>query len=214
MKQSEVKRGHSSPHKLGYLEGTEVKDIVLDTGAARTLVRDNLVPRDKYLDKFVSVQCVHGDHVSYPLAKVKVVIDGRSYFVEAAVVKKLPASVLLGRDMPELVQIGGATEEVLAAMTRAQAKRRSREEESASKKEEFGVTCRDLSPARVMKVNEEEKRSPGPAELEKNDDPQQEDTKVSNGVKEITSGDSNLGVDGNELRKLQREDETLRGVWD
>ena len=97
------------------------------------------VPRNKYLDKFVSVQCVHGDHVSYPLAKVKVVIDGRSYFVEAAVVKKLPASVLLGRDVPELVQISGATEEVLAAMTRAQAKRRSREEESASKKEESGV---------------------------------------------------------------------------
>ena len=214
-KQSEVKRGHSSPRKLGYVEGTEVKDIVLDTGAARTLVRDNLVPRNKYLDKFVSVQCVHGDHVSYPLAKVKVVIDGRSYFVEAAVVKKLPASVLLGRDVPELVQIGGATEEVLAAMTRAQAKQRAREEESASKKEkESGVTCRDLSPARVTKMNDEEKRSPGPAELEKNADPQQEDTKVSNGVKEITSGDSNLGVDGNELRKLQREDETLRGVWD
>ena len=76
------------------------------------------------------------------------------------------------------------------------------------------LTCRDLSPARVTKVNDEEERSPGPAELEINADPQQEDTKVSNGVKEITSGDSNLGVDGNELRKLQREDETLSGVWD
>ena len=54
---------------------------------------------------------------------------------------------------------------MLAAITRA-AKRR--EEESASKKEkESGVTCRDLSPARVTKVNEEKKRSPGP-ELEKN----------------------------------------------
>ena len=69
-----------------------------------------------------------------------------------------------------------------------------------------------MSPARVTKLNEEEKWSPRP-ELEKNADPQQEDTNVSNGVKEITSGDSNLGVDGNELRKLQREDETLRGVW-
>ncbi|KAL5467241.1 hypothetical protein EMCRGX_G031441 [Ephydatia muelleri] len=138
------------------------------------------------------------------LAKVEVMIDGRSYCAEAAVVKKLPTSVLLGRDVPEQVRIGGATEEVLAAMTRAQAKRR--EEESASKKEkESGVTCRDLSPACVTKVNEEEKWSPRP-ELEKNADPQQEDTNVSNGVMEITSGDSNLGVDGNELRKLQRED--------
>ena len=53
------------------------------------------------------------------------------------------------------------------------------------------VVYRDLSPARVTKVNEEEKekRSPGP-ELENNADPQQENTNVSNGVKEITSRDS------------------------
>lgn len=50
------------------------------------------MPRNKYLDKFVSVQCVHGDNVSYPQAKVEVVIDGKSYFVEAAMVKKLPTS--------------------------------------------------------------------------------------------------------------------------
>lgn len=49
----------------------------------------------------MSVQCVHGDNVSYPLANVQeVVVDGKSYFVEAAVVKKLPTSVLFGRDVP------------------------------------------------------------------------------------------------------------------
>ena len=85
-----------------------MKDVVLDTGAARTLVRDSLVPRNRYLNKFVSVQCVHGDYASYPLAKVEVVIEGKSFFVEAAVVKKLPTSVLLGRDVPELVRIRSA----------------------------------------------------------------------------------------------------------
>ena len=47
------------------------------------------------------MQCVYGDYASYLLAKVKVVIEGKSYFVEAAVMKKLPTSVLLGRDVPE-----------------------------------------------------------------------------------------------------------------
>lgn len=56
--------------------------------------------------------------------------------------------------MPELVQIGEATEEVLAAMTRAHAK--WEEKESAAKKEESGVMCRNLSPARVTKANENE----------------------------------------------------------
>ena len=77
---------------------------------------------------------MHGDEVSYPLAKVEVVVDGKSYLVEAAVVKKLPKSVLLGRDVPELVRIGNP-EEALAAMTRAQAKRKRKEEESELEKE-------------------------------------------------------------------------------
>ena len=88
-KKPKVKDGHSSLCRAGYVEGKEVKDIVLDTSAARTLVRDNLVSRNKCLDKFVSVQCGHGNNVSYPLATVEVVVDCKSYFVEAAVVKKL-----------------------------------------------------------------------------------------------------------------------------
>ena len=145
-KQSKVKEGHSLVWKTGYVEGREVKDIVLDTGAARKLVRDDLVPRNKFLEKCVAVQCVHGDEVSYPpLAKVEVVVDGQSYLVEAAVVKKLPKSVLLGRDVPELVRIGNP-EEALAAMTRAQARRKREVEESALEKEkDSGVNCRSTS---------------------------------------------------------------------
>ena len=50
------------PH---YLAPQLTEDVVLDTGAARTLVRDSLVPRNRYLNKFVSVQCVYGDYASY-----------------------------------------------------------------------------------------------------------------------------------------------------
>ena len=100
---------------------------------SQRMIHANVVPRNKFLDKFVVVQCVHGDEVSYPLAKVEVVVDGKSYLVEAAVVKKLPKSVLLGRDVPELLRIG-TPEEALAATTRAQAKRKKEEDESAVKR--------------------------------------------------------------------------------
>ena len=68
-KQSKVKGANSLPRRAGYVEGKEVRDIVLDIDAARTLVRDNLVPRNRYLNKLVSVQCVHGDNVSHPLSQ-------------------------------------------------------------------------------------------------------------------------------------------------
>ena len=51
--------------------------------------------RNKFL-KFVSVQFVHGDNVSYPLAKVEMVLDGKSYLVEAAMVKKLTKASATG----------------------------------------------------------------------------------------------------------------------
>ena len=55
--------------------------------------------------------------------------------------KKLPKSVLLGRDVPELVRIGNP-EKALAAMMRAQAKRKREVEESALEKEkDSGVNC-------------------------------------------------------------------------
>eukprot|EP00731_Ephydatia_muelleri_P004329 Em0002g505a len=181
-KQSKVKEGHSLVWKTGYVEGGEVKDIILDTGAARTLVRDDLVPRNKFLKKCVAVQCVHGDEVSYPLAKVEVVVDGKSYLVEATVVKKLPKSVLLGRDVPELVRIGNP-EEALAAMTRAQAKRKREEEESELEKEkDSGVNCRSLTP---VPETVKEKLLPGPVGPE--DDGLERSTVIEPGQSEDTN---------------------------
>eukprot|EP00731_Ephydatia_muelleri_P034653 Em0070g9a len=155
--------------------------------------------RNKFLKKCVAVQCVHGDEVSYPLAKVEVVVDGKSYLVEAAIVKKLPKSVLLGRDVPELVRIGNP-EEALAAMTRAQAKRKREEEESELEKEkDSGVKCRSLTP---VPETVKEKLLPGPVGPE------------DDGLErmEIIVNDGDLGVDEKDLRELQLEDETLGAV--
>ena len=94
------------PVRSGKVEGTDVLDIVLDTGAGRTLVQACLVPRKRLLGRNVMVELVHGDRVFYPLARDKDIVDEKHYWLEVAAVKKLPMSMLLGRDVPELVKIG------------------------------------------------------------------------------------------------------------
>ena len=126
--------------RSGKVEGTDVSDIVLDTGAGRTLVRSCLVPKKRLLGRNVMVECVHGERVSYPLARVEIIVDGRRYWLEAAAVKKLPMSVLLGRDVPELVKIsptvqGPMKSLAMAATTRAQAKKRREEDTRTEQKE-------------------------------------------------------------------------------
>ena len=71
-----------------------MSDIILDTGCTRTLVHRNVV-----------IQCAHGDAVAYPLANVKLEVQGVTVTVEAAVSETLPQSVLLGTDVPELLSL-------------------------------------------------------------------------------------------------------------
>ena len=90
--------------KIGQVEGKSV-DIVLDTGCARTMVRKDLVKPSKITDRQVSIHCAHGSSVAYPLAKVKIAVGDSSYEVEAAISDQLPVPVLLGRDVPELLEM-------------------------------------------------------------------------------------------------------------
>ena len=129
----------------GVVEGQYVRDVVLDTGCSRTLVREDLVPSQKMQEgEAVTIRCAHGDTVLYPLAEVKMEIDGRQIQVEAAVSNTLPVSVLLGTDVAELGELlgGGVLEKVRGqkddawvVTTRAQAKRQEAEEEAQHKKQ-------------------------------------------------------------------------------
>ena len=67
-------------------------------------MRSDLVGKETLSsEKSVTVQCAHGDAVEYPVATVRIGVQGRRVTVEAAVLDKLPHSVLLGIDVPELV---------------------------------------------------------------------------------------------------------------
>ena len=59
------------------MEVRYVDDITLDTGCAKTLMRQHLVPSAMKLPgKAITVRCAHTGTVLYPLAEVELVVDG------------------------------------------------------------------------------------------------------------------------------------------
>ena len=111
----------------GLVEGKPVK-VLLDTGSARTLVRGDLVPRGKVLvGQGVAIRCAHGESVRYPLADIEVEDGSRQFVVRAGVADQLPIQILLGRDVPMLLEL--LTEdpetkpELAAVTTRSQLRR-------------------------------------------------------------------------------------------
>lgn len=88
-----------------------------------------MVPEDELLNQEVDIRCAHGDLVKYQLANVEMEVEGHKLRVLAGVAEKLPHSVLLGTDVPELGTLvsGNAKSEspserpeAFAVMTRAQ----------------------------------------------------------------------------------------------
>ena len=88
----------------GTVEGTAVRDIMLDKGCTRTMVRGDLVSKDKILEgKSAVVRCAHGDTVLYPLVQVCTEVDG--CVINTAASHTLSMAVLLGVDVPDLSSI-------------------------------------------------------------------------------------------------------------
>ena len=104
------------------MEGQFVEDIVLDTGCSRTLVRGDLVSKeDLILGRVITVQCVHGDVVMYPVVSVEIEILGNTFTVEARVSDRLSQSVLLGTDVSGLKELLKGGEKTHMVVTRGQA---------------------------------------------------------------------------------------------
>ena len=112
-------------------------------------MRSNLVPPNCLVDGEVTIRCAHGDTVIYPLAEARICVGGRELTVLAAVSDTLPVSMLLGRDVPELMALLGkeptketkpqtdpVDHDILAVTTRAQAAQRDWEEEQLQEREE------------------------------------------------------------------------------
>ena len=132
-------QGEKGIFRRGVVDGVYIKDILLDTGASRSMIREDILPPDHRVDGEVTIRCAHGDMVAYPLTAIAMDIGSRRFVVKAGVSRTLPVPVLLGRDVPELLQLlegessttpepqESETEDVLAATTRVQERRRENE---------------------------------------------------------------------------------------
>ena len=116
-------------HHHGIINGVYSKQIVVDTGVGKTLVRGDVITPDDIIDGEVTIQCAHGDVVSQSLAAVKITLGGKEIIIHTAVPKSLPVATLLGWDVPELMGLIKPTPEVhsdatkvLAVVTRNQEK--------------------------------------------------------------------------------------------
>ena len=141
-----TRSGEAEVARHGIVEGVPVGDIVVDTGSSRTLVRCDLVPKEKMTGGEVPVRCAHGDIVSYPLAQVEIRVGGSQYLLEAEVSERLPVAVLLGRDVPGLANLLNRgsrikdteqVEEAMAVTTRAQRQREEKEAANCAEREQL-----------------------------------------------------------------------------
>ena len=87
------------------VEGREV-ELQVDAGASRTLVHQDLTEQSK-IDNAnqMAVHCAHGDVITYPTAEILIGIHGKNYQVRAGVSATLSRSVLLGRDVGNLLKL-------------------------------------------------------------------------------------------------------------
>ena len=100
-----VREGLAKKTLHGKVEGQVANDILLDTGCFKTLVRRELVPREKILQEQVPFWCTHVETVMYPLANIEVQLGGVALTVEVAVSDRLLMLVLLGTDALQVVEL-------------------------------------------------------------------------------------------------------------
>lgn len=79
---------------------------LLDSGSFTSLVKKDFVPLNSidYGSK-TDILCVHGDSHAYPKAEVTVAIDSQPYLLTVAVVENLPVDLVLGTDLPVLLDL-------------------------------------------------------------------------------------------------------------
>ena len=73
--------------------------LATSTGACRTVVREDLVSRRTWKDSLVKLRIADNTEVKCPVADVIIKTGNITYQIEAAIVRQLPADVLLGRDV-------------------------------------------------------------------------------------------------------------------
>ncbi|KAI8496819.1 hypothetical protein Bbelb_254740 [Branchiostoma belcheri] len=132
----------------GQVEGKTVP-LLLDTGSAQTLIREDLVDPTKIAHGDQGgITCVHGDERKYPTAQVEIRVGRQSYRVNAKVTPNLPRPAIVGRDVPHLAELVQqcASGRLAFVTTRAQARKTAQEFIDLQKAmQQSGVQLRQFS---------------------------------------------------------------------
>ena len=84
----------------GRLAGKEMADLRVDTGADRTIVRSDCVPKDAYVEETVMLDTWRGSQFSeHKVAQITIEVEGVKVLAKVAVVDQLDCPALLGKDL-------------------------------------------------------------------------------------------------------------------
>ncbi|KAM7394882.1 hypothetical protein PAMA_006561 [Pampus argenteus] len=101
----EKRTGQIHQYKTVSINGQQVTAL-LDTGSFTSLVKHSLVPVGCVdYSRQTDIVCVHGDKHPYPKAEVTVTIDEQPYLLTVGVVENLPVEIILGWDLPVLINL-------------------------------------------------------------------------------------------------------------
>ena len=85
----------------GLVNGFLMDDLLLDTGCSKTVVQRDLVGEEQWLEgESTIIHCAYQDAIAYPLATIKLEVQGKLVLVNSAVSDTLPQSVLIGTEIP------------------------------------------------------------------------------------------------------------------
>uniref|UniRef100_A0A671RWP3 Gypsy retrotransposon integrase-like protein 1 n=1 Tax=Sinocyclocheilus anshuiensis TaxID=1608454 RepID=A0A671RWP3_9TELE len=105
--------------------GNKFFKALVDSGSSQTLVRTECLSElDISRQGKLRVCCIHGDEREYPKTDLVIEIDNQAYNLTFGIVEQAPYPVILGRDVPVLVDLLQTDRELAEArvVTRAQAK--------------------------------------------------------------------------------------------
>ena len=183
---------------------------------------DLLREKDFSQGETVTVQCAHGDVVTYPLTRVELEVEGRALTVEAAVSDTLPQSVLLGTNVKDLSELLKAERrgKALMVVTRSQARKEissnSVQMESPSdgssepEKEPEATESSGQSDVWQMEYNFDDYMFVGnESSKEKKSRSQKRKDRYKHAKQKVMTGDLTFHVSREELRKLQDEDPAI-----
>ncbi|XP_076864257.1 uncharacterized protein LOC143516498 [Brachyhypopomus gauderio] len=165
---------------------------LIDTGASQSMILAECLPELRLGHTgSIRVKCIHGDEQVYPTADVSIEIKGQAYMLKVGIIQSAPYAVILGRDLPILVDLLTGQQSVAEGMiaTRLQTKRETAQESKVLLKEmPFNMELRK----RKSKREKRQDKTKGTVLVEKLENPNIQTEILPSNIAQLQSQDESL----------------------